>query len=142
MNVKTLIMTCGLAVCLLAQPAMGEKAICSSNEFGGKMSNVYGIEADNRAVSITYKSETNPAGRPAKILKHWFSGIKGSDALGLSFIMLQVPNSDGSFLPPSMIVIGWTTLRFAHSYMPYLAQLGDKENFILTRIDYECSRLD
>ncbi|BCG94180.1 hypothetical protein [Mesorhizobium sp. 131-2-1] len=126
-------------------PALAEKALCSFSSLTQTES--YRIEANKDVVSVTYQGtnrlDKKTREEKAEVLKHWFTGLDGGDALGISFIMLRFPNSDGTQALPAMIVIDWTTLRFGHSYLPLMAFMtGDKEKFLIARTDYGCIRLD
>jgi hypothetical protein len=126
-----------LALCAL--PAKAAIAVCSS-ERQGQTEDIYRIDANESSVTVTYQYV--PAGREAReaeILHHWHAGVEGGSSLGASFIMLRITDSRGDQLPPSMIVIDWTRLRFGSSYVPFAA---DTSNFVVARTDYTCVRLD
>ena len=129
-------------------PAAAEKAICSSGPDPAGELDAYEIDASKVAVSVTHRYRYGRRGsereEKAEVLKHWFPGVEGSDALGMSFIMVRFPDANSSTAQlPAMIVVDWRFVRFAHSYVPLLSfGSSHKDTFVITRTDYHCARLD
>lgn len=131
----------GMVAALAMWPtaAFAEIAECSHTvDFTGTQM-TWRIEAGrDGALPVVSFRDTHVEARPAKVLHHSFTGVQGSDGLGISSIMLMQPDGDGYTLP-SLITIDWTSLKFGHGYVPFMQ---GRENFMLANAAYECVRLD
>ena len=126
-----------LAGLLVAIPAHAEQLECISTMLDVTTEYVYRIDAVREQVSVSV--EYMPTGQPARdaeILDFWHANDAGP--LGATSIYLRQREAEG-LLPPSMIVVDWTTGSFAVSYVPFIASPG---NMIVARNDFECRRLD
>jgi hypothetical protein len=125
---------------LLPAQAVGEVMVCYGVDLEGKAENGFRIEAEKDQVArVWYAYDVERLDEfPAEVLEHHFTGIKGSDGLGISSLMVRQRDENGNLLLPALLTVDWTTNRLATAYVPFLSDA----NLLVVRTDYQCQRLD
>jgi hypothetical protein len=125
---------------LLPTQAVGEVMVCYGVDLEGKAENGFRIEAEkDQMARVWYAYDVERLDEsPADVLEHHFTGIKGSDGLGISSLMIRQRDENGNLLLPALLTIDWTTNRLAAAYVPFLSDA----NLLVVRTDYQCQRLD
>lgn len=120
--------------------AVAEVMVCYGVDFDGKAENAFRIEAEKDQPALVWYSFDVDAieSSPAEVLEHHYTGIKGSDGLGISSLMIRQRDENGNLMLPALLTIDWTTNRIATAYVPFLSDA----NLLVTRGDYQCQRLD
>lgn len=114
--------------------------VCFGTDLEGRAEHGFRIEAEkDQAARVWYAYDIDKLDQsPAEVLEHHFTGIKGSDGLGISFLMVRQRDENGNLMLPALITIDWTTNRLASAYVPFLSDA----NLLVTQTDYQCQRLD
>lgn len=114
--------------------------VCYSVDLEGKAENGFRIEAEKDQIArVWYAYDVDKLDQsPAEVLEHHFTGIKGSDGLGISSLMVRQRDENGNLMLPALLTIDWTTNRLATAYVPFLSDA----NLLVARTDYQCQRLD
>lgn len=122
---------------LIPSAARAEQIECWSTIFDTTTEYVYRIDAarDRVTVSTEYKP-TGQQAYEAEIISFWNATSEGP--LGVTSIYLRQRENSG-LLPPSLVVVDWTTGSFALSYVPFMPSPG---NMLVARNDFQCRRLD
>ena len=132
----------GILAALVFVPvqAVAGVMVCHGVDFEGKAGHAFRIEASKDQPALVWYSYDVKVieSSPAEVLEHHYTGIKGSDGLGISSLMIRQRDESGNLMLPALLTIDWTTTRIATAYVPFLSDA----NLLVTRSDYHCQRLD
>ena len=120
--------------------AVAEVMTCHATDFEYKAEYAFRIEANKETPTLIWFSfdPKNLDSSPAEVVEHNFTGISGSDGLGISSIMIRQRDENGQLMLPSFITIDWTTTRLAIAYVPFISV----STLLVVRDDFSCQRLD
>ena len=124
----------------LTSYAMAEIMTCHAINSHYKAEYAIRIEADklNPAHVWFAFDPDNLDNAPAEVLEHEFTGISGSDGLGISSLMIRQRDEKGQLMLPALLTIDWTTTRLAIAYVPFISV----STLLVVRDDFNCQRLD
>ena len=120
--------------------AFAEVMTCHSVDFEYKAESAFRIEADKTMPARVWFAfdPRNLDNSPAEVLEHHFTGIIGSDGLGLSSILILPRDEKGQLMLPTFITVDWMTTRLAIAYVPFISV----STLLVVNNDFNCQRLD
>ena len=127
-------------VALFPNDATAEIMTCHSSDSNYKAEYAFRIEANKESPTLVWFAfdPKNLDKSPAEVLEHNFTGIVGSDGLGISSIMIRQRDEKGELMLPAFLTIDWTTTRLAVAYVPFISV----STLLVLRDDFNCQRLD